>query len=73
MDKEKLEKVIVENLRGPVAERVANRGSEDFFDPRWSLMQRGNIVVVWKSVDQLKMKVNLTFIWVLFFKDTRGY
>ncbi|CAB4019959.1 thioredoxin 1 [Paramuricea clavata] len=34
MDKENLEKAIVENLRGPAAERVADRGSDDYFDPR---------------------------------------
>jgi hypothetical protein len=34
MDKEKLEKAIVENLRGPAAERVADRGTDDYFDPR---------------------------------------
>lgn len=34
MDKDKLEKAITENIRGPVADRVNDRDSEDYFDPR---------------------------------------
>ena len=34
MDKETLEKAVVENLRGPSAERVADSDSDDYFDPR---------------------------------------
>jgi hypothetical protein len=29
-----LEKAILENLRGPAAERVADRSSGDYFNPR---------------------------------------